>query len=85
MFLPAHQLYGFLILTNYLVMKKSGWFISFSSKQFDLLKELGLGNRGKEAFIIVFFSEQAQIQSIFIHFIFQSLVKVSSCTFDIIG
>ena len=65
-------------------MKMSSWFISFSLNQFDLLKDLGLENHGKGNFIRVF-SEQAQIQSIFIHFIFQSLVKVSSCTFDIIG
>jgi len=69
-----HIFHGFQILTNFPLIKK----------QFYLLNNLGLGNRGKGGFIW-FFSEQAQIQSIFIHFIFQSLVKVSSCTFDIIG
>jgi len=38
-------------LTNFLLMKTSRWFISFSSKQFDFLKNLGLGNREKGGFI----------------------------------
>lgn len=77
---------NFQSLVNFLLLKTSMQLVYFfSSKQFhDLLKNLGLGNLGKRGFIRVF-SEQAQIQSIFIHFIFQSLVKVSSCTFDIIG